>query len=455
MKTSSRAVHRGLVLALTLGSGSLACFVSSATMSGCGGDDAFTNGDSSVDASTSDAAFLDARAPSLDGSSDASSDGSTGTADGGADAAVPTHVLVSSGNDMLNTSNLASFNLTTGALEGTSPYAGGFGVTYNSGSAPFLLEQEASVVARLDTTSPWKIDASWNVLGTDLPDSGSANANPYAVVVSAGTKAYVLRYNRNVIDIIDPSQTVDGGAPTGTIDISAQVQASDPDGVVEMDNGFYDPSTKRLWVVLQNTNEVPPFACTAAKATVIAIDTTTDTLVTNLGGTGPNGAYAFTLADPDSVVFDSANNRIIAAMFGCSAADGGAEVDGSGVEAISLADGTSSVLFAASALGGGRGAAIALVGGTQAVVGVDDPATYATTGYLVDLTAKSVKSTLAVLPQAFISDGAGHLYGSSYAADGGTNQDVIEVDVSDGSTRVVASSAVTDPDGYVNSVTLW
>ena len=452
MKMSSRAVHRGLVLALTLGSGGLGCLVSSASLVGCGSDDdnvpppdASATDASVSDATASDAAFLDARAPSLDGSSDAG-DASTGDASTG-----PAHVLATVG------STLTSYAISNGAVEGTTTFstaAGAYGVPYNGGTAPFLLEQTASTVARLDTTSPWKIDSSWNVLGSDLVDSGT-NSNPYAVVVSAGTKAYVLRYNRNVIDVIDPSQTVDGGAPTGTIDLTPLVQATDPDGIVEMTNGFYDPTSKRLWVVLENIDEVG-YVCSTSKATVVAIDTTTDTVVTTQGGSGPGGAYAFTLVDPIAIAFDSANDRLVSAMLGCTNT-GSTAVQGAGVEAISLADGTSTVLFPASAFtsGGTEAEELALVGSGDAVVGVYDPGSGMTTGYLLDLTAKMVKSTLPILPGSFVSDGAGHLFGTSDAADGGATADLIEIDVTDGSTRLVAPGVLTDFVHQYASLALW
>ena len=59
------------------------------------------------------------------------------------------------------------------------------------------------------------------------------------MVVGAGAKAYVLRYTRNQIAILDTSQTADAGAPIGTIDLGAFVQPADADGTVEMSAGVY------------------------------------------------------------------------------------------------------------------------------------------------------------------------------------------------------------------------
>ena len=92
-------------------------------------------------------------------------------------------------------------------------------------TAPWLLEQGVDVVARLDAAKPWLVDSSWNV-AEDIPDVFS-NANPQAVIVGAGDKAYVLPYLRNAISVIDTSSAVDGGLPLKTIDLSALVQAGE------------------------------------------------------------------------------------------------------------------------------------------------------------------------------------------------------------------------------------
>jgi hypothetical protein len=477
MKNHSHAIRRGLLLALSAGSVTLASLASSATLAACGGDDDFVAppADASTDSSTTSGdATADQSSPTdaaadhavIDGATDSATDSAVDA--GPVDAAPAAHVLLTSGS---TDSTLASYAIASGALEGTTAFSGGFGAPTTSGSAPFLLEQAASVVARLDATSPWKIDSTWNVLGTDKPTGAASYTDPYAVVVSAGAKAYVLRYTRNVIDVIDPSQTVDGGAPTGNgIDLTSLVQPGDNDGLVDMAAGFYDPTTQRLWVVLENIdNTTYPLACRATVSTLIAIDTRSDALV-SLGGSGPGGAYAFSLTDPTGVVFDRANDRIVAAAYGCqneTPIDGGPGVDagsapsgpivGSGIEAISLEDGTHTVLFAASAVGtGGRGSALALVGGGDAVATFLDPDSFATTGYVLDLTAKTVKSTLPLVPGSFASDGNGHLYGTASASDGGNAEDLVEVTVADGSTRVLTAGVVADSTStFVGGVALW
>ena len=473
MKKNSHAIHRGLLLALSAGSVTVAGLACSAALSACGGDDDFVPPppDASADSSTTADATPDQTSPVTDaaadhavGPTDAALD-SADVAPNPADAAAPAHVLVVSGS---TNSVLASVALDGGAIEGTTSFSGGFGAPTTSGGQPFLMEQAVSVVARLDSVSPWKIDSTWNVNGTDEMDGGYAYSDPDGVVVPAGNKAYVLRYTRNQIDIIDPSQTVDGGGATGSIDLSSLVQVGDSDGVVEMTNGFYDATTKRLWVVLENIDR-NTFGCIAAKATLIAVDTLHDTLV-SLGGSGPGGAYAFSLVDPEGVVFDSANDRVLVAANGCQAEqpiDGGPGVDagslpggplvGAGIEAISLSTGASTVLIPASAVGTGTlgGTSLVLVGGTDAVATFTDPLTYEVSGYLVDLGARTVKSTLLLNSSEIASDGKGHVYALSYAADGGANQDLVVIDVADGTNTVLAASVVTDPEAFVGGVALW
>src|SRR5262249_15520841 len=149
---------------------------------------------------------------------------------------------------------------------------------------------------------------------------GDAYSDPNAVFVAAGNKGYVLRYTRNKIAVIDTTQTVDGGAPTKTIDLSSLVQAQDRDGLVDMTAGYY--VSGKLYVLLANidkslvSSDGFTILCAQTTETIIAIDVASDQ-VTSLGGTGPGGGIALTgynpaisLAGP-SFVYDAANNRFL------------------------------------------------------------------------------------------------------------------------------------------------
>src|SRR5262249_49937433 len=132
-------------------------------------------------------------------------------------------------------------------------------------------------------------------------DAGFPNANPVTVVPTSCTKAYVLRYNRNRIAIIDQSQPA-GGVPTKYIDLSSLRQPGDPD-LVEMTSAVYVPAKKRVVVLLGNADlgrtvkVVGPFGdetkllCAQLKPSIIAIDVDTDRVV-SLGGKAPGGGIA-------------------------------------------------------------------------------------------------------------------------------------------------------------------
>ena len=136
-------------------------------------------------------------------------------------------------------SELAAVNMTTKTVDGRLAFDGGYGVTSSLGTDPYLLGGESDVVSRLDANEPWKVVASWNVRGDDGTDGGLPNANPVGVVQTACNKAYVLRYNRDKIAVIDPSQAT-GGVPSKYIDLKSLTQQGDPD-TVEMTSFVVPP----------------------------------------------------------------------------------------------------------------------------------------------------------------------------------------------------------------------
>src|SRR5207244_480767 len=103
-------------------------------------------------------------------------------------------------------------------------FPGFIGTTWTNSTDPWLLEQSNDLVARLDRVEPWIVRSSWSVKGTDRPDGSPGYSDPDAVVVGAGNKAYVLRYTRNQIAVLDTTVTADAGAPSSAIDLSAFVQ---------------------------------------------------------------------------------------------------------------------------------------------------------------------------------------------------------------------------------------
>ena len=149
--------------------------------------------------------------------------------------------------------------------------------------------------------SPGWSTSSWNVaLERRAGRRASRRPTPIreAVVVGAGTKAYVLRYTRNLVAVIDTSADVDGGAPTATDrPVAAQVQAGG-DGYVEMSAGFYEPrraarvrAAREHQPLRRGAATATCLLCAGTRPTIVAIDTTTDKLV-DLGGAAPGHGVA-------------------------------------------------------------------------------------------------------------------------------------------------------------------
>jgi hypothetical protein len=364
------------------------------------------------------------------------------------------------------TSELVALNVATHAVDGRLTYAGKLGTTYARGDEPWLLEQRADLVAKLDRQAPWRIVSSWNVALGDRTDGGDPYADPYAVVVPAGNKGYVLRYTRNAIAVIDPSQTVDGGAPVKTIDLGSLVQSADGDGLVDMTTGFYVASRHMLYVLLANidkslvSSDGFTILCAATTETLVGIDVTTDQ-VTSLGGTGVGGGIALTGYNPAIAVsgvalaYDAANDRAIVVHAGCNApaGDGGVgALQKRVIEGVALATGQVTTLLDANALG--YPGSFAYVGPHDALVG------FGSDVFRWDPAQTTIGAKLAAPPDAyaFVYDGTGALLGTrtNFLADGGSSTDVVKVPLDDaGVPATLATNPFTDNTGFVGGVELW
>jgi hypothetical protein len=372
------------------------------------------------------------------------------------------------------TAELVAVNVLAKSVDGRLGFAGFGSTDTRNTTSPFLLEQNADVVAKLDSVSPWMVDATWNVEGTDGPDGGPLYAADPVQVVEVGTKAYVLRYNRNELAVINDAAGLEGGTQTSTIDLSSFVQSGDADGLVEMAAAVYVPSTQRLYVALANINQVEEAAyggtvvCSGEVSTVIAIDTLTDSLV-SLNGTGPAGSLALTYFDPMSVVYDSVENRLLVVGAGCYGAptagtDGGlGPAVQRGVEAVDLATGASTSLLELSASAFPVGfndtpTGFAYIDATHAVLGFDSTGQAV---YMWDPTGGTLGSLIPNAPDVFTYDGNGNLLGTRVdTSDAGvasvTSTDVVSVTVPGGVSTTLGTN-VTSLVGltYVASVNIW
>lgn len=437
----------------------------------CTGDDnAVSPAEAGVDSAAtpedggSESSTVDSSTSSDSAAADSSSSTEAGPGTDGGDATAPPTRLLLSYNGS-NSSVLAAFGLQSGQTDGFLVYPDFIGATSITPAAPWVLEQSSDVVGSLDPQHPWVVQSSWNVALNDYnPDAGYANSysDPLAVV-AAGAKAYVLRYNRNLVAVLDPSQIADGGAPASTIDLSASVQPAG-DGYVEMSAGYYDPTSQRLYVLLANIDRFDVASngytqlCSATNPTLVAIDTTTDALV-SLGDGGTSG-YALpgygAAFGPATMVYDAPNNRLLVLETGCNVGetDGGVgPMVGRGIVAVSLADGSAQTVLDLTADAYPSG--LYYVDAHHAFVYLD-------TAYAWDPTTSTLGAPVANAPEAFDVDKQGNLVGitQATAADGGPGDWlVVSVNTTDGGVVTLGTNPFPSDSGvgpgYLSGAQLW
>ncbi len=340
----------------------------------------------------------------------------------------------------------------------------GYGTVQKTGADYFVLESGADTVVKLDPITLTKTGSTWNMAGTDAVDGGASYADPVQIVEASATKAYVLRFNRNRIAVIDPSLPADAGAPSSTIDLSSLVQSADGDHAVDMTGAAFDATRHRLYVVLGNvdltTVQAPNYAliCVNTKMTMIAIDTTNDTLV-DLGGSGPGGGVVLNGYTPQmgyygGVTLDVAGDRIFVVSFGCNTtdADGGLNpIQQRFVEAFDLKTNTTKTLLDATAQDYPN--VFKLIDSTHAIIQFGSFAPYIST-YVWDTTQTTLPTALPAGPDVFDYDDGGHILGpqSTFATDGAAGpMNVITVTLADGGVVVLGQNPFTQSGGYVGN----
>lgn len=409
------------------------------------------------------------RDASLDATLDAGGGGDGGSSDGGADAGpVPTRLLLSY-NGATN-SELVALDPATGKVDGRHVYPARFGTTYARGATPFLLEQAIDVVARLDEREPWRVVSTWNVRGDDGKDGGATYADPAAVVVGAADKAYVLRFNRNQIFVIDPRETADGGAAKKTIDLSAFVQAGDSDGVVEPTSAVFVPSRKRLYVLLNGVDiskvaaDGFTYLCSALRSSVVAIDTDTDQVV-SAGGAGPGGSLLLDVHNVPlgvDMVYDAAKDSLLVLGAGCNTDLGGGAAGPlvrRMVQEVALSGGALTTRLDLASKGFPLG--FQVLSSSLALVGFFGEV------YAWDPRTTSLGPKLPGNLESFAADGQGTVYGTrvTTSPDGGAAVEVVQtrIPAADAGADAAAPAVVvlaTDPfasgkGGFLNGVELW
>jgi hypothetical protein len=412
------------------------------------------------DVATDDVTVNDAAAEtSADARSDAPSDAG---AEADADAApVPARLLLSYNG--MSSSELVALNVGTGAVDGRLTYPSFIGTTTAQGPDPYLMEQATDVVARLDRVEPWIVRSAWSTRLDDATDGGAAYSDPTAVVV-AGAKAYVLRYTRNEIAIIDPSQSFDAGAPTGKIDLSSFVQPSDSDRTVEQTAAVYVPQSGLVYVLLGNIdrNNVSSngftLLCAQTKPVIIAIDVTTDKVVPLANGdaTGALPLRGYNPIFGGTLAYDAPNDRLVMMHAGCNvnSGDGGAGAMQSRIiEAVSLFTGGSQTLLDMNAMG--FPSALVFIDAHRAIVQLDFSGAET---FVWDPATTALGPAIPNAPDSFVYDGADHLFGmSAIYGDGGAvvGIDVDKVRIADGVKTRLASNPFTLTGGFIGGADLW
>lgn len=422
---------------------------------GCGDDEVFR--DSDVPDATADAA-ADGDDPrqTRDG---AAPDAGPGCAD---TTGVPARALLSINN--FPTSELVAFDLAAKKVDGRFVYDGFTGTTSAGGAEPFVAQQAGDGVARLDAREPWKPVTRWSLA---LDDAGTSS-EPVSVAGPPCGKQYVARLKRNAIAVLDGTQKGDAGGPVKTIDLSSFVDAEDKDGLVDPVAAVFVPARNRVFVLLanldftrikQDVNKEFTSFCAPSKPTLIAIDPTTDTVV-SLGGTGKNGGIALDGYNPSvstSMVYDAVGDRFLVLSGGCkpeTAPSTAGPLQRRRVESVSLATGQVTTLLSLDDRPELFPLSITYADTTRAAIGFYGEA-YFWNPQETKLGAK-VKGSL----DYFAHDGKGNLVGTraTYFADGGAGPlEVWRVPFGDGGAagEKLGENPFTDNSGFVSGVEIW
>jgi len=456
-------MHRSIQSAFSLGFSSLAIVMvfgcsSNSSGSPAGEEDSGPSSDaaSGSDATTASEAGTDASPHVSDAGHDASEavdasdaavvDASDAAIADASDAASGPYLLLSYYYDNLYTNTeYSAFNVAAGTVQGNFHYAQG-GVNVSTNTTPWVLEQNNQLVLRMDPNQPWKATSSWSVANVPNESSYGNNTDSFAVA-EVGTKAYVLGYGSNYIAVLDTSTTYDAGAPIKTIPLVADADASaELEGIALA----YDATQGKVWVVLGNSNspDYPPLCAPEYHPFVVAIDTTSDDVVSGLKytlqGYGTNNTT-------NAVVFDSVNDRLLIATEGCSdpveASDGSVSAgafDEAYIEQISLGAGVdagadSEILLTLSP--SNYPTALVYVDETHAFVQTGNGPTYAW-----NPTQPALGAPIPNAPDTFVWDGQGHLLGPQSTLlpdDAGVSFAVVAVNPVDGGLTTLATNPFT------------
>ncbi len=153
-------------------------------------------------------------------------------------------------------------------------------------------------------------------LDTVLQCSTGEGSNPHDVAVVDAHKAYVTRYGRAQLWVVDPGAAGCGGFRRGTIDLGPY---ADADGIPEMAQMAVVGG--RLFVTLERLDRGQRFA-PAARAALAVIDIATDTVVATVELSGQNA-----FSDASGIGREPGTGKLLVAQVGhfYTTGDGGIE----------------------------------------------------------------------------------------------------------------------------------
>lgn len=388
----------------------LVCTMALAGSTACSSDDADSHGDPA-------------------GAGGSGGDGGAGGDGGGEETTPPYALFVASNFD--TTAEMAVVDLEAGTVAGRVVFDDQDTVPYASAGHGFALHRMQGSVAVLDPKAPWSVAHTVSV------SDGEQSTNPYAAVVAAGDKAYVVRYSHNALAIID----VTSGERIGEVDLSGFVHPDDPDGFADAFDGVYDPATKRAYFVLGRVNQfttdfiAPDWVapCNPFNAAVVGIDTETNEIL-DLNGDDPGQLIELEGQNPNALVADFASDRLIVLHTGCYT-PGATEEDEParghrGIEAVSLSSGSSTWLYESAEAE--RLSYLLWLGPERAYVGQGFP----TAWHAWDPTEPTLGAVEAKIPELPSWDGE-RILGVASAEDGSV--DAVAFDPDSGEVTTVAA----------------
>ncbi len=133
-------------------------------------------------------------------------------------------------------------------------------------------------------------------LATVLQCGTGAGSNPHDVVLAGPHKAYVTRFDRTELWIVDPGAATCAGFKLGQVDLA---RFADADGLPEMDQMAIVGD--QLFVSVERLDRTRNFA-PAGRSQIVVLDTTTDAVVDTITLTGGNafGITAGLERDPET-----------------------------------------------------------------------------------------------------------------------------------------------------------